>query len=123
MRSPLTCGCVEAPPPRATDLEDLLVRFRDYLRRERGLATSTVAGYLSIARQFLSRTEIAEALDATALDSSIVSQFVVETAGHRCTGSMRHRSPACAHSCGSCIWPATLKRSRTLCPQWRAVRE
>ncbi len=90
MQSPLTWGCVKAPPPKATDLEDLLARFRDHLRRERGLAQPTVAGYLSIARQFLGRTENAEALDATALDSSIVSQFVVEAAGHRCTGSMRH---------------------------------
>lgn len=43
------------PPP--TEVEELLVRYRVYLLRERGLAASTVRGYADLVRPFLAGRE------------------------------------------------------------------
>lgn len=90
MQLALTQAYGGARSPSAIDVADLLDRYRGHLVRERGLAAPTVAGYLSIARQFLGYVESAHGLDVTALDSAVVSRFVVEAARHRCTGSMKH---------------------------------
>ena len=75
---------------RRADVEELLVRYREHLIQERGLAGQTVAGYLSVARQFHSQLASTDGLVLSKLDAKVVSQFVVEAAQHRCVGSTRH---------------------------------
>ena len=81
----------DVPPPRgATELEQVLGQFGDHLIQERGLASQTVAGYLSVARQFLSHVASTDGLDLSKLDAKVVSQFVVQAPQHRCVGSTKH---------------------------------
>ena len=79
-----------APPRGATELEQVLGQYGDHLIQERGLASQTVAGYLSVARQFLSHVASTDGLDLSKLDAKVVSQFVVQAAQHRCVGSTKH---------------------------------
>ena len=80
----------EGPPRGPTQLGQLLADYREYLIQERGLANQTVAGYLSVARQFLSHAASSDGLLLSKLDAKVVSQFVVQAAQHRCVGSTKH---------------------------------
>jgi len=70
-------------PPLKPD--ELLARYRDYLVREKGLAYSTVAGYLTVARQFLKALGRRAGEDLTRLRPKFVTEFVVDAAEHRLT--------------------------------------
>ncbi len=74
----------------AVEFDPLLRQYRDHLVRERGLANQTVAGYQTVARQFLSHVASSRELDLSNLNATAVSQFVVATAQRRCIGSTKH---------------------------------
>jgi integrase len=69
-----------APPPAAaasgSPVDVLLERYGRYLRIERGLAASTVSGYLVIARQFLKDRNIGAVADLDVVGPQDVSAFV-----------------------------------------------
>ena len=77
-------------PSRRADVEELLDSYREHLIQERGLASQTVAGYLSVARQFFLHLASTDGSVLSKHDAKVVSQFVVEAAQHRCVGSTRH---------------------------------
>ncbi len=77
-------------PPRPAQRDQLLERYRDHLIRERGLAAPTVAGYQTVARQFLAHLATSDGYSLSTLDSSVVTQFVIQTAQRRCIGSTKH---------------------------------
>ena len=72
-------GVVPSPsePVACTPVELLVVAYRDYLACERGLAASTVCGYVGVARLFLSECERPDGLDLQRLTAGDVMSFVV----------------------------------------------
>ena len=72
-------GVVPSPsePVACTLVELLVVAYRDYLACERGLAASTVCGYVGVARLFLSECERPDGLDLQRLTAGDVMSFVV----------------------------------------------
>jgi site-specific recombinase XerC len=72
--------------PPSSDPVELLARYRDHLVRERGLAASTVAGYQTVARQFLGALTEAGDQDLTRLSARFVTEFVVDSAERRPSG-------------------------------------
>ncbi|MCA1699644.1 MAG: site-specific integrase [Actinobacteria bacterium] len=71
-----------APPPAIaaaprSPVYELLDSYGRYLRVERGLAASTVGGYLVIARQFFDSAQIGARADLTVLRPRDVTAFVV----------------------------------------------
>jgi site-specific recombinase XerD len=80
----------EGAPLGSSELVKVLGDYREYLIQERGLANQTVAGYLSVARQFLSHVARADGVRLSNLDAKIVLQFVLRAAQHRCVGSTKH---------------------------------
>ena len=62
------------PPPGPT--QQLLNAFQSYLRDERGLAKTTVAAYLTLARQLLRTTFGEGSVDLTRLEAASVVSFV-----------------------------------------------
>lgn len=68
-----------APLPAPTAAEQLIERYCHHLRQERGLATSTIRGYVDHARLFVSRFEGADGdLNLTDVTAEAVISFVVE---------------------------------------------
>jgi site-specific recombinase XerD len=84
-------GVVPGPAPEApaTAAEVLLDRYRGYLARERGLATSTIGYYLSEARLFLDRAVNADLGGLAGLTAVEVSGFVAAECRRRSTGSAK----------------------------------
>ncbi len=81
---------VEGPDGGPAELSQLLGRYRAYLIRERGLASQTVAGYQTVARQFLTHVAHSQGFDLSHIDSRVVSQFVIDAGQRRCIGSTKH---------------------------------
>ncbi len=81
---------VERRPGGPAELDQLLGRYREYLIQERGLAGPTVAGYQTVARQFLARIAQSRSFDLSQIDGRTVSQFVVDAGQRRCIGSTKH---------------------------------
>lgn len=86
-------GIGVAPPEPSAPLgptDELLGRYRDYLNSERGLAASTVNGYVNFVRPFLRRREAADGTlrleDLTVQD---ITAFVVAEVPGRPTGSAK----------------------------------
>jgi len=77
-------------PLRATEPRLLLEQYRDHLIQERGLASSTVAGYQTVARQFLSHIATSDGLGLSDLGAEVVTRFAVQAAQRRCIGSTKH---------------------------------
>lgn len=73
------------------DRSELLTRYRDHLVREKGLAASTVAGYQTVARQFLGAVARTADPDLARLSPRFVTEFVIDAAEHRPTGTTKHR--------------------------------
>lgn len=84
---------LEVPQP-AGDAGQILVRYRDHLTREKGLAYSTVAGYQTVARQFFNGFARRPEADLSKLSASVVTDFVLESTEHRPTGTTKHRVTA-----------------------------
>lgn len=82
-------GAVPKPNPVAptTPTERLLQHYRCYLIQERGLAASTIAAYLHVARLFLFRRSPEGALDLERLNPAAVIDFVTAECRARKIGS------------------------------------
>jgi site-specific recombinase XerD len=77
-----------APRPAPTAAEQLIERYCHHLRQERGLAKSTIRGYVDHARLFVSRFEGADGeLNLTGVTAEAVISFVVEQRRRRSLGS------------------------------------
>jgi site-specific recombinase XerD len=76
--------------PTIAEFDQLLRQYRDHLTQERGLAGQTVAGYQTVARQFLAHVASSTGFDLSGLDAAVVSQFVVRAGQTRCIGSTKH---------------------------------
>lgn len=77
-----------APCPAPTAAEVLIERYCHHLVEERGLATSTMRGYVGHARRFVSRFEGADGeVDLSGVTAGAVISFVVYQRRCRCLGS------------------------------------
>jgi site-specific recombinase XerD len=77
-----------ASRPAPTAAERLIERYGYHLRQERGLAKSTIRGYVDHARLFVSRFEGADGeLNLTGVTAQAVISFVVEQRRSRSLGS------------------------------------
>jgi site-specific recombinase XerD len=77
-----------APVPAATAAEQLIERYCQHLRQERGLAKSTIRGYVDHARRFVSRFEGAGGeLNLSGVTAEAVMCFVVDQRRSRSLGS------------------------------------
>jgi integrase/recombinase XerD len=77
-----------APRPAPAAAELLVDRYCHHLRQERGLAASTVRGYVDHARRFVSRFEGADGgLDLSGVTAEAVISFVVDQRRCRSLGS------------------------------------
>ena len=85
-------GVVATPVPAgpSTPAEKLMEAYRTYLVQERGLAVSTVAGYLHVARLFLSTRPAEEGLGLERLSASDVTTFVLAECTMRTVGSAKY---------------------------------
>ncbi len=88
--SPAAPSALAIRLPKPAQRDQLLERYRDHLIRERGLAAPTVAGYQTVARQFLAHLATSDGYSLSNLDGSVVTQFVIQTAQRRCIGSTKH---------------------------------
>jgi integrase/recombinase XerD len=76
--------------PRPSAVEELLARYRAYLRLERGLAALTARGYVDMVRPFLSaHMDAAGELDLRELAAKDVLAFVLAECPHRRPGSAK----------------------------------
>lgn len=82
-------GVVAAPrlPEPRTPADRMVVRFAEYLVRERGLAADSVRSYTGVARRFLA--EVATGDDAGALTAAAVTGFVRRECGRRSVASAK----------------------------------
>jgi hypothetical protein len=91
----LRAAGVAGPPLAgpAAPLEDLLERYERHLVEDRGLAASTVAGYVGVARRFLSeRTSAAGGETGVAgLCAGVVTAFLLRECGRLAVGSAKNR--------------------------------
>jgi site-specific recombinase XerD len=77
-----------APRPTPTAAEQLIERYCTHLSQERGLANSTIRGYVDHARRFVSRFEGADGeLDVSGVTGEAVISFVVDQRRCRSLGS------------------------------------
>lgn len=85
-------GAAPTPKPTTptTPAEKLVEDFRVYLAQERGLAASTVAADLHVARLFLATRPQVSGLGLEELGASEVLDFVRQECRHRSTGSARY---------------------------------
>ena len=82
----------------ATPLGDLLECYERHLVEDRGLAASTVVGYVGVARRFLSeRTSAAgDETGVAGLCAGVVTAFLLRECGRLAVGSAKNRLAACA---------------------------
>lgn len=83
--------CLDVP---WLDRGELLTRYREHLVHEKGLAYPTVAGYQTVARQFLNAFVRRTDAGLSQLSAKFVTEFVIDAADHRPTGTTRHRVTA-----------------------------
>ena len=91
----LRAGGVVGPPlpGPATPLGDLLECYERHLVQDRGLATSTVVGYVGVARRFLSERASAAGDEAgvAGLCAGVVTAFLLRECGRLAVGSAKNR--------------------------------
>ena len=108
-----SAGVMPTPVPAGDDspMATLLTRYEGYLRRERALAESTIAGYLPFVRAL-----VAERLDGGAACPTARAPAMCATSSSPAFGAW-HRSarstwpPPCARSCDSCSCAARIGRT------------
>ena len=105
--------------PTIAEFDQLLRQYRDHLTQERGLAGQTVAGYQTVARQFLAHVASSTGFDLSGLDAAVVSQFVVRAGQTHCIGSTKHVVTGCGHSFGSCTGLDIPRHLPVRCLPWR----
>ncbi|MGH3755948.1 MAG: site-specific integrase [Pseudonocardiaceae bacterium] len=71
-------------------MEELLAAYRAYLRRERGLAATTVGAYGKVARLFLSQRSGPDGLDVEHLSAGDVVEFVLAQCHQSSVGSAEY---------------------------------
>lgn len=77
-----------APRPASTAAELLIERYFHHLRQERGLAKSTIRGYVDHAGRFVSRFEDADGeVDLSGVTAEAVISFVVDQRRRRSLGT------------------------------------
>ncbi len=81
---------IPSPPVPITEAEQLQEHYQAYLVRERGLAGSTVASYLHVAKLFLSARAIDGELHLERLSAAEVSEFVLGECAPRSVGSAKY---------------------------------
>ena len=89
-----TVGIVRPAPTRpATPLEALLGRYERHLVEDRGLARSTIAGHLALARQFLSerRSATGDETGLCGLCGAVISGFLVRETERLSVGAAKKR--------------------------------
>ncbi len=83
------------PPPAGpvTPLGDLLERYERYLVDDRGLAASTVVGYVAVARRFLSGRAAAagDETGVAGLRGGVVTAFLLRECERLAAGSAKNR--------------------------------
>lgn len=87
-------GAVGPPPTRpATPLEELLGRYERHLVDDRGLARSTIAGHLGLARQFLSERQsvTGEETGVPGLSGGVVNRFLLRETERLSVGAAKKR--------------------------------
>lgn len=82
-----------APTRPSTRLEELLGRYERHLVEDRGLARSTIAGHLALARQFLGERESAtgEETGVSGLSGGVVSGFLLRETERLSVGAAKKR--------------------------------
>lgn len=81
-------GVVSDPPATpGTAADELVEVFGSYLVEERGLATSTVASYVYVARLFLDSRWVPEGADVGEVTARGVTEFVLAETADRSVGS------------------------------------
>lgn len=85
-------GVVPTPEPAvvATEAAQLQELYRTYLVQERGLAAGTIAGYLHVARLFLSARGADGVLRLEQLTAAEVTEFVLAECATRSVGSAKY---------------------------------
>jgi integrase/recombinase XerD len=87
-------GAVGTAPRRpATALEELLGRYERHLVEDRGLARSTIAGHVPLARQFLSERQSATGDEAgvSGLCGEVISGFLLRETERLSVGAAKKR--------------------------------
>lgn len=85
-------GVVAAPEPAPkTNLEVLLDDYRDWTRRERGLADATVLRYENTARRFLAQRDTGDGCPAAGLTGGEVSAFLLAECARCSVGAAKGR--------------------------------
>jgi integrase/recombinase XerD len=77
------------PPVQFDPVEELLSQYRSYLLTERGLTPATVAGYVHVARTFITTRARGEDLDLAGVTAADVIEFVLASCPGRATGSAK----------------------------------
>lgn len=80
---------VEAPPEEDAPLARLLREYERYLVEERGLASTTGAGYVRTARRFFTALGVAELATIRGLTTADLSGFVLGEVGTMATGTAK----------------------------------
>lgn len=83
-------GVLPDPPQvHLGPVEDLLVRYRDYLLAERGLTARSVRGYVDCVRPFVAGRLRGSSLDLAGLGAGDVNGFVLAACPGRAVGSAK----------------------------------
>lgn len=83
-------GVLPAPPQvHLGPVEDLLVRYRDYLLAERGLTPRSVRGYVDCVRPFVAGRARGDSLDLAGLGAADINGFVLAACPGRAVGSAK----------------------------------
>jgi len=77
------------PPGASTGAEAVVEEYREWLIHERGLAATTVRGYVGSARSLLSHLERPDGLDLSRLTAGEVKAYVVGECRRRHVGSAK----------------------------------
>jgi site-specific recombinase XerD len=77
------------PPVQLGPVEELLSQYRGYLLIERGLTPATVAGYVHLARTFITTRARGEDLNLAGVTAADVIEFVLASCPGRATGSAK----------------------------------
>ncbi len=84
-------GVVAEPAPVMTSLGALLVHYRCWLIRDRGLAAGTVLRYENTARRFLEESSVGGVIDPSAVTGADVNAFLLRECARVSAGSAKGR--------------------------------